>query len=362
MGQNKRAKAEECARDLDISFKTNVVDDVLLHRNVDLVFINCPPHQQTPIAVKALGIGKHVICGMPAGPTQMDALRMVKGAQYYPSLMSLMCNGLRFLPCFVKMKTLIDEGYLGTITVCEVRVHCGSTLKDKYDWMCDELMGGGVLNMHGSIIIDMITYLTGQKATRVHGLLKTFIKQTDKIKGIRQITSDDFCSFQMELDGGACATVILNGHLQGQYSHEVLVCGVKGHLVVRGSDLYGQKNDRPKEDAFFKDAPNILDHQNSAVSESIRAEIPITHLKGLIKLIDSVKDAFKSIEEKHSWTRNPVAIAATFEDSHYIQTVVDAVRKSGKNKEWIKVQLIKEAPDPNMFLSDALRRSQISLL
>jgi predicted dehydrogenase len=233
-----REQAEECAKDLDISFKTNVVDDVLLHRNVDLVFLNCPPHQQTPIAVKALGIGKHVICGMPAGPTQMDALRMVKGAQYYPSLMSLMCNGLRFLPCFVKMKTLIKDGYLGTINICEVRVHCGS-IKDKYDWMCDELMGGGVLNQHGSIIIDMITYLTGQKATRVHGLLKTFIKQTDKIKGIRQITSDDFCSFQMELDGGACATVVLNGHLQGKYSHEFLICGSKGHLVARGSDLIG---------------------------------------------------------------------------------------------------------------------------
>jgi hypothetical protein len=112
---------------------------------------------------------------------------------------------------------------------------------------------------------------------------------------------------------------------------------------------------------LYKDVPNILDHQNSGVSEAIRAEIPITHLKGLIKLIDSVKDAFKSVEEKHSWIKNPVAMGTTFEDSHYIQTVVDAVRKSSKCKEWIKVKLVKDAPDPNMFLSDALRRSQISL-
>ena len=341
-----KEQAEECARDLEICFKTNEVDDVLLHKNVDLVFINCPPNQQTPIAVKALGIGKHVICGMPAGPTGRDALRMVLGARYYPLLMSLMCNGLRFLPCFVKMKNMIDDGYLGEITVCEVRVHCGSSLKDKFDWMCDELMGGGVLNIHGTVMIDLISYLTGYKASRVQGLLKTYTKKTDKIKGIRQITSDDFCSFQLELDKGACATVILNGHLPGQYMHEVLVCGTKGHLVVRGSDLYGQKNDWPKEEALFKDAPNILDHHNSGVSESIRADIPITHLKGLIKLIDSVKDAFKSIEEKHSWSRNPVAIAATFEDSHYIQSVVDCIRRSNKNQEWVKFELAKDPPDP----------------
>jgi len=97
-------QAEDVARDLEISFCTNKVDEVLLHKGVDLVFIHCPPHLQSPIAVKALGIGKHVICGTPAGPSQLDALKMVNAAQYYPSLMSLMCNGLRFLPCFIKMR------------------------------------------------------------------------------------------------------------------------------------------------------------------------------------------------------------------------------------------------------------------
>jgi predicted dehydrogenase len=75
-----------------------------------------------------------------------------------------------------------------------------TTSKDEFDWRCDETMGGGVLNTIGSNIIDLITYLTGQKAVRVHGMLKTYTKQTDKIKGIREITSDDFCSIQLELD------------------------------------------------------------------------------------------------------------------------------------------------------------------
>ena len=353
--------AEDCARDLHIAFKTNKVDEVLLHKNVDLVFIHCPPHLQAPIAVKALGIGKHVICGTPAGPSQVDALKMVIAAQYYPSLMSLMCNGLRFLPCFTKMKQLIEEGYVGDITVCEAHVHCGSYLKDKFDWMCDELMGGGVLNMHGSILVDLITFLTGQRATKVHGMLKTYTKQTEKIRGIRQITSDDFCSVQMELDEGACATVLVNNHVPGQYVHEVLVCGTKGRLVVRGADLYGQKNDQNKEDIIHRDVPNILDHENSGVSESIRADIPIPHMKGLIKLIDSVKDAFKSVEDKHGWVKDPVGLGATFEEGQYVQTVVDAIRKSSKAQEWVKVKIMTEEPDPNPFLSDAMRRSTFSL-
>ena len=359
-GQTK-SLADECARDLDITFRTNNVDEVLLHRDVDLVFIHCPPHLQSPIAVKALGIGKHVICGTPSGPSQLEALRMVRAAQYYPSLMSLMCAGLRFLPCFTRMKQLIDDGYVGDVTVLEARMHSGSLLKDKFNWMCDELMGGGVLNVYGGLMIDLVTFLTCRQAKNVHGLLRTYTQQTDHINGIRAITSDDFCSFQMDLGDDVCATITLNNHVTGSYHQEVLVCGSRGRLVVRGSDLFGQKADANREEILFRDVPNILDEAGTGVSEQIRADIPIPHLKGLLRLIDAVKDAFKSIEEKHGWSREQVAPAATFEDGQYVQAVVDAVRLSSKTAEWVCVQTLSEEPDPNPFLSDALRRSTFSL-
>lgn len=95
--------------------------------------------------------------------------------------------------------------------------------RDKYDWVCDELMGGGVLNMYGSVIIDLVTFLMHKRAKAVHGLLKTYARQTERINGHRLITSDDFCSFQMELDGerDACATVTVVGHVPGPYQQEV---------------------------------------------------------------------------------------------------------------------------------------------
>lgn|SRR6218665_3304137 len=245
--------------------------------------------------------------------------------------------------------------------ICEARIHSGSFLKDKFDWICDELMGGGVLNIYGSVLIDLITFLTGQRATRVHGVLKTFTRQTDKIRGIRQVTSDDFCCFQMELERNACATVTINSHVTGQYTQEVLICGTKGRLAVRGSDLYGQRHDQAREDTIYRDVPNILDHQKTGVSETIRADIPIPHLKGLIKLIDSVKEAFKMVEEKHGWAREPVLHAATFVNEQYVQTVVDAVRLSGKTKEWVRIKIMTEQPDPNPLLRAAMRRSTFSL-
>ena len=44
---------------------------MLLRKDVDLVFIICQPDLHAQIAVKALGIGKHVLCDRPAGLCQV---------------------------------------------------------------------------------------------------------------------------------------------------------------------------------------------------------------------------------------------------------------------------------------------------
>ena len=87
-----------------------------------MVVISCSPHIQSLIAVKALGIGKHVLCGSPAGPHGRDALQMLCASRYYPRLMSVVCHSLRFLPAVFRMRSLIDGGFIGRMHVCEVKV------------------------------------------------------------------------------------------------------------------------------------------------------------------------------------------------------------------------------------------------
>lgn len=70
-------EAEEVAKVLNIPFFTNRIDDVLLRKDVALIFVLCPPYLHSQISVKALGIGKHVMCDKPFGISQLDALKMV---------------------------------------------------------------------------------------------------------------------------------------------------------------------------------------------------------------------------------------------------------------------------------------------
>ncbi|KAG8201509.1 hypothetical protein JTE90_011185 [Oedothorax gibbosus] len=351
-GRTKEA-AEKLASELDIPFATDKVDEVLLRKDVDLVCIICPPHLHSQIAVKALGIGKHVLCDRPAGLCQTEVLKMVNAAQYYPSLISVLFHTLRFLPAFVQMRKVVRDGYIGNLTLCDVQVQCGSLLHDHYDWTCDELMGGGLLTNVGSHIIDIITYTTGRRALRVHGMVRTFT-QTCNFKGIRQITSDDFCSFQMEMEGGLCATVTLNEHLPGQFSQEVLLCGSDGHVVVRGGDLYGQKLTAIKEEVLYLDIEDLKQSSvipiNNDAQRYVNSLLPKPYMKGLLKMVGALKEAFVSRDDQQSWVKEPVTMAASFEDGQYIQAVIDAIRESSKQREWVKIELIAEDPDTQQSL------------
>jgi len=354
--------AKEVAKELDIPFYTNKIDDVLLKKDVDLIFIMCSPYLHAQIAVKALGIGKHVLCDKPAGLCQSETLKMVRACQYYPTLISIVNHSLRFLPAFMQMRRAIAEGYLGTdgiITVCDVRVQMGSLLNSVYDWHCDDTMGGGILTLVGSHVIDLVSYLTNQKALRVHGVLRTFTKTNENINGIRHISSPDFCCFQMEMNKGTMVTATLNSHLPGSFTQEILVCGKEGHLVARGGDLYGLKAGASKEEVLYLDVQDL--QKEGAVNAVVAKTIPKPYIKGLFKMIGALKEAFLPVEDKWGWVKEPVAQAATFEDGLYVQGVIDAITKSSSNKEWVKVNVITEEPDPNPILSAAVRQSAISM-
>lgn len=222
------SKAEQAAKELDIPYFTNKIDNVLLKKDVDLIFILCSPHLQAQIAVKALGIGKHVVCDKPAGLCQSEAIKMVHAAQYYPSLISIINHSLRFLPAFAHMKKAISEGFIGAqndITACDIRVQMETIYLSQYNWLCDKSMGGGVLTLIGSHVIDLVSYLINQKAVRVHGIVKTFQDTSDTINGIRRITSPDFCTFQMEMSGKIVfPLIIINVILCSIVQYNSMIC------------------------------------------------------------------------------------------------------------------------------------------
>jgi predicted dehydrogenase len=143
------------------------------------------------------------------------------------------------------------------------------------------------------------------------------------------------------------ANVTLNSHVFGQFFHEVLVCGSKGYLVCRSGDLYARLLSSNKEEVLFLDNEDLSDNN---ITISAKNVLPKPYVKGLMKMISALKEAFQcspeeqlrdnsvdSEEKVFHWAKEAVNLAANFEDGLYIQAVIEAIKFSSKNKEWVRI-------------------------
>lgn len=330
--------------------------ELLIRADVDLVYVATEPSLQAELAVKALTSGKHCICQKPPCNSRKEVEKMVSLSRYYSQLICLLESHLHFLPAIRKMKELVSSGYVGEPLVIEARVVIGSLIQSEpYSWKCDSGMGGGVLNMVGSHIIDLISYVSGHQAKKVHATLHTFCPHTENIYGYRTVTSDDFCCFQMQCGRGLSATVTLNSLVNGQYSFEFSITGTKERLVVKGLNLYGTRHGSKVEDIILQQ-----DRVDFSVTNDLPTNFPVEFylpkvlgckdLFGILKkVIPTPENARASVQLSEESISQALSAAATFEDGLYIRTVLDALHLSSRTGLWVDVPKLDSLEDSNPF-------------
>lgn len=333
---------QKFATEFNISFFTADLKDLLVDPKIDLVYIAAQPSTHAEIAVKALSAGKHVICQKPPSIIRAGAEKMVSLSRYYSQLLSSLASHFRFLPTFVKMRDLLLSGYCGDLLVAEVHMVVGSLIgSEPYGWKCDSEMGGGLLNIVGAHIVDILSFLTAQKATDVSGFLNTFVSHTPRIQGYRSITSDDFCTFQLRCSRGLCASVTLNSLVEGENKFELSVTGSLGRLRVVGRELMGLKFGKDtKEEKILTLQAEKLDGDISQWTGYYE-----TFIVGSKFMFEALRDVFDhsngQLIPRKNWQRQHYLLAASFEDGLYIRLVLDAIKQSHNSRQWVRIELDK---------------------
>jgi len=336
---------QKFATEFNISFYTADLKDLLVDPKIELVYIAAQPSTHAEIAVKALSAGKHVICQKPPSIIQAGAEKMVSLSRYYSQLLSSLDSHFRFLPTFVKMRELILSGYCGNLLAAEIHVVIGSLIgSEPYGWKCDSEMGGGLLNIVGAHIIDILNFLTAQKATEVSGFLNTFLCHTPRIQGYRSITSDDFCTFQLRCSRGMCVSATLNSLVKGENKFELSLTGSLGRLRVVGHELMGLKF------GGISNEEKILTLQSEKVDEGyikqwshLNTEFYETFIVGSKFMFEALRDVFDpstgQLIPRQNWKH--YLLAANFEDGLYIRLVLDAIKQSHNSRQWVRIELDK---------------------
>lgn len=153
------------------------LEELLAHPEVEAVYVATPNHVHASVTVACAAAGKHVLCEKPMAIHPEEGVRMVEacrraGVQYATAF------DQRYHAAHRKLRTLVREGMLGTIT--QARIHYACWLPRDWaprNWRIDPIQAGGGamidLAPHGIDLLEVLlndewTSLTALMQRRVH--------------------------------------------------------------------------------------------------------------------------------------------------------------------------------------------------
>lgn len=222
---------------------------VLERKDIDAVIVtsNTTAHADHVAAIAQSG--KHILLDKPIAASLEDASRIVTAVEKH-KMKLLMAYLLRYIPAYVKVKQLIDEGVIGTVVSAfySIRVPLGF-IKDTPDaanpgWYADPAKGGkGGFMDHGVHFTDFFRWIFESEAQSVSAKIANLT--------YKDIPVDDYGIAIVTLRSGAICTVESTWHAADWYNPDrCTLTGTDGEI-----ELHYQKS--PQVEVSGNRAPYI---------------------------------------------------------------------------------------------------------
>ena len=322
-----RERAEAIAKEFGIEHVAADWQELVAHRDVDLVSVVTPPSTHTEITLSALDHRKAVLCEKPMALNADQARQMVEKAKA-TGVLTLIDHELRFLNSRRVMRGMLQSGAIGSVR------HCNYVFRSDYrgiarpwDWWSDEAMGGGALGAIGSHVVDSFRWVLSAEVTSVLGMLTTHVKQRqDKASGgMRAVTTDDEAKLLFRFSDGphteaATGAASISVVESGKYENRLEIYGTKGALMVEET---GELWLSPTGAGAWRPVQVEQDHMAQGMREG-------SWSRGFTAFSVAICDAMRA-------GKTTVKDAATFEDGYRVQLVLDALRASNESGCWVTV-------------------------
>jgi UDP-N-acetyl-2-amino-2-deoxyglucuronate dehydrogenase len=215
--------AEHQARAFD------ALDAFLEHRPLDLVIVGSPSGVHADHAIAAARRGLHVLVEKPIDVTSARADALVAEASRAGVTLGVIFQD-RFKPDVVRLKSLVDEGRLGTpiLATASVKWYRPPSYYAGSDWRGTRALdGGGALMNQGVHTVDLLLWLFGP-VWRVSGKVAT---------QLHKIGVEDTAVAILEFANGAIGTIEATTAAYPGYARRVELTGSNGTVTLEGDAL-----------------------------------------------------------------------------------------------------------------------------
>lgn len=286
--------------------------DALARDDVVAVTIATPPHTHAPIAVAAVGAGRHVICEKPFALDAAEARAMLAAAES-AGVTHLVGHEFRWAPERALGARAIAGGAIGEPRFASFVSYVPLVADPDArvpDWWFDRGSGGGWLGASGSHVVDQIRTWLGE----LESVSATLAVVSDR----REVAEDSF-TVRFRLRGGADGVLQQTAAAWGPYSGITKVAGTDGSLWTEGDAVWLADRDGTRvlsvpDDLAPLPAPEVSDDPRHA----------FTHLEvgPYTRLCEALMAGVQGRAHEA-----PVP-APTFADGVACMTVLDAIRAS----------------------------------
>ena len=243
-----RARADEVAKELEVSRVFTDYRDMIADPAIDAVIIASPDQDHRRMVLDSLDAGKHILCEKPLALTREDCEAIVEAV--HKSDRKFMVGQIcRYTPGFRQAKEIIDSGAIGELTFVESEyAHDYSGIYARGSWRSDPVRNGVVGG--GCHAVDLLRWIAGDpEEVMAYSTHKTFADVTPY---------DDTHIAALKFPDGVIGKVFISISCKRDYTMRSVFYGTKGTIIV--------DNSNPTMTVFKQDVFPGMDHHDMPIT------------------------------------------------------------------------------------------------
>jgi predicted dehydrogenase len=304
---------------------------MLDHAGLDAVIVSTTNDLHHPMTLAALERNLHVLCEKPLAlnytqAQEMAALAHAKGIRH------MVPFTYGYMPVFRHLKTLVEDGYLGTPYHLNLRYYAGFGRDGQYTWRFDSRYAGlGAVGDIGSHFLYLAQWLYGP-ITQVCAQFGWFTQRPQPAPDGHPYTqTEDSGSILLEFANGAqgIVTVTTMAYEPSEFgqSHQIELHGSGGTLygLMDWDQLQQVRGAQPGEKIHELPIPD-------SIWNGVRRDtVPNTYRDVFRTQNTMTRQWIEAILHNHDLHPN-------LEDGATIQRILDAAARSQQERRWIRVE------------------------
>ncbi|MFW6181652.1 MAG: Gfo/Idh/MocA family protein [Spirochaetota bacterium] len=328
------SKAERLRDDFGFDFATSDYRDLLERDDIQVIDVCTPNHLHREQIIASLRAGKHVYADKPLCITDREADEIVAEARK-TGLVRQVAFHYRFYPWSLKIKMMIDEGFLGRPLSFRVTYYHASNIKTKKHRGWRQNMaesGGGTLFDMGSHALDLIYWFLGEYESMSMDSMILYPRRPDEQGNLVEVTAEDHVLINARMRSGALGTLEISKIIAGSNDDLVIeLYGDQGAIrfdsmqscYVRAYD--NREPDSPIGGRRGYTAVETMNKDPESRGNFPGPRFPIGWLRGHL---GSQHRFMTCVHEGRQ-------AAPSFEEGAYIQKIMNKLYRVNNRREWV---------------------------